>query len=232
MYETFTLPKQIMVVLGVIWMSLNLSAQPEGMTSPLSGDGYVVLSNGDTLKGRVNWRMKYVENNPVEIKFIAENGTPTIYNAKDVAGCGTFEDHYVSISSMKKGVPVFLNRLLDGRIKVFQNRSSIVYTYELTESTTEFDGIEFRYSRKNGLTVGPTFITSSRVIESRTRYSSYFAMKDKGDLIKIEKENFDAAFPALFSDCPEIQQELDRNPDLRKFKNFMLLAEVYNQLCK
>lgn len=207
-------------------MPVETSAQVEGM--PMPSDGYVILRNGDSLYGRITWRLKYVENNPVEIKFTPENGSTIIYNASEILG---FDD-YVSMPSFKKGVPVFLNRLLNGRIKVFQNRSSVVIVNDKVETTTEFDGLEFSYSLEEGLTIGPRFITSSRVIESRTRYSSYFVTKDNGALQKIEKENFESGFSTLFGDCQAIQLELIRNPDLGKFKNFLLLTEIYNQLCK
>jgi hypothetical protein len=215
----------ILLMIGITWMPVNISAQVEGMAMP--SDGYVILRNGDSLYGRITWRLKYVENNPVEIKFTPVNGSTMIYNASEISG---FDD-YVSMPSFKKGVPVFLNRLLDGRIKVFQNRSSAIITNDKVETTTEYDGLEFRYSREDGLTIGPRFITSSRVIESRTRYSSYFVTKDNGALQKIEKENFESVFSTLFGDCQAIQQELIRNPDLEKFKNFMLLVEIYNNLC-
>jgi hypothetical protein len=133
---------------------------------------------------------------------------------------------------MKKGTPVFYNRLLDGKLQVYQNRSSVIITKQTAEVNTEFDGIEFRYSKETGLTVGPSYRTSYRIIESRTRYSSYFIIKDHGMFQKIDKDNYDTVFPALFGVCNEIQQELNKNPDLRKFKNFMILAEVYNQLCR
>jgi hypothetical protein len=216
----------ILFVIGLPWMPVEICAQVEGM--PMPSDGYVILRNGDSLYGRITWRLKYVENNPVEIKFTPENGPTITYNASEILG---FDD-YVSMPSLKKGVPVFLNRLLDGRIRVFQNRSSVVIVNDKVETTTEFDGLEFSYSREEGLTIGPRFITSSRVIESRTRYSSYYVTKDNGALQKIEKENFESGFSTLFGDCQAIQLELIRNPDLGKFKNFMLLAEVYNQLCK
>jgi hypothetical protein len=209
----------------------------------MAGEGYVIMKNGDTLNGRINWRMKYVENNPTEIKFIPENGSPRILNAGEVSGLAIdprtdFEGNelprvsYVSMPAMKKGTPVFYNRLLNGKLQVFQNRSSVIITKETAEVTTEFDGIEFRYSKKTGLTIGPTYKTSYRVIESRTRYSSYYIIKNGGEFQKIEKDNYDSVFPALFGDCPDIQRELVKNPDLRKFKNFMILAEVYNQLCR
>jgi hypothetical protein len=221
---------------------LDISAQP-GETAPIAGEGYVIMKNGDTLNGRINWRMKYAENNPVEIKFIPENGPPQILNAGDIAGLAIYphtdfdgnelpQVDYVSMPALKKGTPVFYNRLLDGKLQVYQNRSSVIITKETAEVTTEFDGIEFRYSKENGLTVGPTYKTSYRIIESRTRFSSYFIIKDQGVFQKIDKDNYESVFPVLFGDCPDIQRELTKNPDLRKFKNFMILAEVYNQLCR
>ena len=226
MLRNFVTRSLILLMIRLTWMPVETSAQVEGM--PMPSDGYVILRNGDSLYGRITWRLKYVENNPVEIKFTPENGSTIIYNASEILG---FDD-YVSMPSFKKGVPVFLNRLLNGRIKVFQNRSSVVIVNDKVETTTEFDGLEFSYSLEEGLTIGPRFITSSRVIESRTRYSSYFVTKDNGALQKIEKENFESGFSTLFGDCQAIQLELIRNPDLGKFKNFLLLTEIYNQLCK
>src|SRR5512133_2299897 len=94
---------------------LNSYAQP-GETAPMAGEGYVIMKNGDTLNGRINWRMKYVENNPTEIKFIPENGSPRILNAGEVSGLAIdprtdFEGNelprvsYVSMPAMKKGTP-------------------------------------------------------------------------------------------------------------------------------
>jgi hypothetical protein len=226
MHRNFITRSLILLVIGISWISAKTSAQVEGMAMP--SDGYVILRNGDSLYGRITWRLKYVENNPVEIKFTPVNGSTTIYKAGEISG---FED-YVSMPSFKKGVPVFYNRLLNGRIKVFQNRSSAIITNEKVETTSEFNGLEFSYSSEDGLTIGPRFITSSRVIESRTRYSSYFVTKDNGALQKIEKENYESGFSTLFGDCQAIQQELIRNPDLGKFKNFMLLVEIYNNLCR
>jgi hypothetical protein len=226
MQRNLITPGLILFVIGITLMPSKISAQVEGM--PMASDGYVRLRNGDSIYGRITWKLKYVENNPVEIKFIPVNGSPIIYNASEISG---FED-YVSMPSFKKGVPVFYNKLLDGRIKVFQNRSATIITNDKVETTTEYDGLEFRYSREDGLTIGPRFITSSRVIESRTRYSSYFVTKDNGSLQKIEKENFESCFSSLFGDCQSIQRELVRNPDLGKFKNFLLLAEIYNHLCQ
>jgi hypothetical protein len=234
--------RMILCITIILWIPLKTFAQP-GETAPTAGEGYVIMKNGDTLNGRINWRMKYTENNPTEIKFIPENGSSQVLNAGEILGLAIYprtdfdgnempQENYVSMPAMKKGTPVFYNRLLDGKLQVYQNRSSVIITKQTTEVNTEFDGIEFRYSKQTGLTVGPSYTTSYRIIESRTRYSSYFIVKDHGDFQKIDKDNYDSVFPGLFGDCSEIQQELIKNPDLRKFKNFMILAEVYNQLCR
>jgi hypothetical protein len=233
----------IILIMGILLLMYpDTFAQP-GETAPSAGEGYVIMKNGDTLNGRINWRMKYTENNPTEIKFIPENGPAQILNAGDISGLAVYartdfdgnempQENYVSLPAMKKGTPVFYNRLLDGKLQVYQNRSSVIITKETAEVNTEFDGIEFRFSKENGLTIGPTYKTSYRVIERKTRFSSYFIIRDHGAIQKIDKDNYESVFPELFGDCPDIQRELVKNPDLRKFKNFMLLAEVYNQLCR
>jgi hypothetical protein len=237
----------IMFIMITIVIPLKLSAQVEGMAAMMAVDGYVVLSNGDTLQGMIKWSLKYVENNPVEIKFTAGNGTTKIFKASEIRGFGNYMkvvkkdfntpeelevENYVSMPSMKKGVPVFLNRLLYGRIIVFQNRSSLGFSSSKVEEHSKIDGIAFNLSPGEGLSIGPTYRTSYRIIEGRTRYSSYFVSKANGALLKIEKGNYDSLFPSLFGDCPGIEKELVKNPDLKKFKNFTIIAEVYNQICK
>ena len=234
------------MVIGVILKPSILSAQ-YGMAPVALVDGYVIQSNGDTLNGKLKWRLKYIENNPVEIKFISDNGTTEIFNASEIPGFGNcirpskedfdtpeelqLED-YVSKPSFKKGIPVFYNRLLDGRIKVFQNRSSAQLGGDKTEEISTIDGIAFGYSSDEGLTIGTSYTTSYKIIEGRVRHSSYYIVKNNEALIKVGKNNFDNVFNDLFEDCPKIQLELEKNPDLRKFKNFILLVEVYNQICR
>jgi len=234
------------MVIGVLLVPTTLSAQ-YGMAPVMLVDGYVVQSNGDTLIGKLKWRLKYIENNPVEIKFTSDNGATEIFKASEIPGFGNYirltkEDfdtpeefqleNYVSIPSFKKGIPVFYNRLLDGRIIVFQNRSSNQLGGDKTEEISKIDGIAFDFSSDEGLNIGPSYSTSYRIIEGRVGHSSYYVIKDNEDFIKVKKDNFETVCKSLFEDCPEIQLELEKNPDLLEFKNFMLLVEVYNQICK
>jgi hypothetical protein len=230
----------------------QLSAQDEesvvpGMAPILPVPGYVILSNGDTLSGKIRWAMKYVENNPVEIKFIAENGAAKSFNATEIKGFGNQlkvwmennpkaflmdQENYVSIPSFKKGVPVFMNRLLNGRITIYQNRSAAIIgsTTTITEDS-RIDGVEFTFTPGEGLSVGPSYRTDYRIIKGRSRFSSYYATKDGAAMVKVEKDNYESLSKTLFGDCSAIDQELTKNPDLIKYKNFMILVEVYNKIC-
>lgn len=227
-------------------MPSGIYAQDYRAAAVIPVNGYVILSNGDTLNGKIKWRLKYVEINPTEIKFTADNGNTRIFSADEINGFGNYlritkeyfdtqeeleMENYISMPSFKKGVPVFYNLLLDGRIRVFQNRSSLQLVGEKVEEISEYDGIVFSFSRDEGLRIGPTYKISYRIIEGRIRHSSYFLSKDEGSLLKVTRDNYNGYFKSLFEDCPDIQQELVNNPDLRKFKNFILLTEVYNQLC-
>jgi hypothetical protein len=243
----------IMLLAILSWIQIPASAQdkagiPHGMPSGMSVPGYVILSNGDTLPGKIKWAMKYVENNPVEIKFTAENGTSKSFNAGEIKGFGTqfqipaeddpmasfpLMENYVSIPSFKKGVPVFMNRLIDGRIIVYQNRSAIVSSTVKTKSEiTGIIGITFTFSLAEGLYIGPALVRDVRIIKSESHASSYYVVKEGAPMIKVENDNYDSLFRTLFGDCPGIDQELDKNPDLAKFKNFYILAEVYDRICK
>jgi len=241
----------VFLLLIPLCLPVKLFAQVEpaapGMASGFPVPGYVILSNGDTLFGKIRWALKYVENNPVEVKFIAENGESRFFNASEVRGFGNRQkvweegiinpvylapEDYVSLPSFKKGIPVFMNRLIGGRLTVYQNRSSGIITTTKSEQNTRIDGIAFFFTPGEGLSIGPSYRTDYRIIESRTRFTSYFVSREGGAIIKVDKENFDDLYSTLFGDCPAIGQEADKNPDLKKFKNFMILAEVYNQVCR
>jgi len=231
-----------------IGMPLKLLSQfGPGISPGVAVYGYVLLSNGDTLQGLVKWKAKYVDNNLAEIMFTAKNGNSKIINASEISGFGHYtggkvkdlytpegpeNENYESIPSLNKGIPVFIYRFLDGRIKVFQRRSIKGMYSGKVEKPSEIDGISFSFSPDEGLSIGPTYKTSYIIIEGRSHYLNYLVSKDKGKLLEVNKKNYDNIFPALFGDCPEIGQEIGKNPDLVKFKNFMILAEVYNQICK
>jgi hypothetical protein len=123
-------------------------------------------------------------------------------------------------------------RFLDGRIKVFQHRTIQVISSGFDEKSATIDGISFSFNWTEGLSIGPSYLTSYRIVEGRSGYSSYLVSKDKGKLLEVDKKNYDKLFPVLFGDCSKIGQEIEKNPDLAKFKYFIILTEVYNHICK
>jgi hypothetical protein len=227
-------------------LSMKMSAQP-GMAATVPMSGYVVLANNDTLAGMIRWSLKYVENNPVEIKFIEENGNSKLFKADEIKGFGNilpewaaddpqfvdrnFQD-YVSVPSFKKSIPVFMHRLLAGRLTVLQNRSSGSISSAVISEKPRIDGIGFTWIPGEGLSIGPSYRTDYRIIKARTRFTSYFVSKENKPIIKIDKDNYEENFNILFGDCSVIVQELAKNPDLNKFRNFMILTEVYNKICQ
>ena len=245
---------QKLIILSVISMvsTLQLSAQEEDIISGsaplLPVEGYVILSNGETLYGEVSWALKYVENNPVKIYFYAENGEKFSYHADEIVGFGNRIDmwiegnpvpislemeHYVSLPSYKKGVPVFMKRFIDGMITVYQNRSSgqMHSVFDGIEKT-RIDGNRFSFSHDDGLSIGPNFNKNYDEIYEKIGFSSYYVSKNGGQLVKVKKDNYKVLFKTLFGDCPAIGQEIERNPDLMKFKYFTIVAEVHNQVCQ
>ncbi len=85
--------------------------------------------------------------------------------------------------------------------------------------------------RTKGSESAPPIVSITISSKGRQGTRAISVVKDGGEMIKVEKENFDPLFEQLFGDCPAMQEELAMNPDLKKFKNFMILAEVYNRLC-
>jgi hypothetical protein len=229
----------VIVVMIVFLLPLRLTGQFEsgvyGMAPMMPVQGYVLYGNGDTLFRTLKWSLKYVENNPVEIKFTSKDGGSKVFTSSDIRGFGNyvsgFKENYISLPSMKKGVPVFMNRLMSGRVTVYLNRSSLGSSSSTIVERTRIDGIGFFFTPGEGLSIGPTYHTDVKVINSRSHYSSYFVSKDFGPLIKIDKDDYEAHIQNLFGDCQAVNDELAKNPDLGKFKNFMILAEVYNRLC-
>jgi hypothetical protein len=237
----------VILILSGIGIPLKLLSQEPGVSPGVSVYGYVLLSDGDTLKGLVKWKAKYVDNNLAEINFTSKNGNSKIFNAGEILGFGHYksgkivgpytsaiaeDENYVSIPSLKKGAPVFIYRFLDGRIRVFQHRSTKGMTSVLSEKPMAVNGISFSYSKADGLSAGTYYKTSSSIINSRSGYLSYLVSKDKDKLLEVNKQNYENVFQNLFGDCPEIMKEVERNPELATYKNFIILTEVYNQICK
>ncbi len=85
----------------------------------------------------------------------------------------------------KKQSLVFMQRFLNGRLKVFLNRSS----NQITKSKikTKFSGISFEFISGEGLFIGPTYKVVD--IEIKTRFSSYYVEKDGGHMVFINKKN-------------------------------------------
>jgi hypothetical protein len=213
-----------------------------GITMPVNIRGYVILSSNDIIYGEVKWPWKYVDNHPSEIKFTSESGAVKTFNAAEIKGAGNLSpagipglgdgwDDYVTLPSPKKGIPVFYYRMIPGMVTVYQNRSAAVFQSTKVQEKTRIDGIGFTWTPGEGLSIGPRYRTDFRVIKSTTRYSSYFVVKENGPMGKVEKDSYAASFHSLYGDCPQLGQELNKNPDLMDFKNFLLVAEIYNQLC-
>ena len=241
--------KLCLVILIIIFFGLpaKLECQSAGVPPGGAVYGYVLLSNGDTLEGLVKWRVKYVENNLAEILFTSKNGNSKIFGAGEISGFGHYtggkvtylntpdsreNENYESVPSLKKKTPVFIYRFLDGRIKVFQHRSIRGMYSGSAEPPKSIEGISFRLNPDEGLSVGPSYLTPYNIIEGRSHYLKYIVRKDNGVLVEVDKNNYDNIFRNLFGDCPEIGLEINKNPDLAMFKNFLMLAEVYNQICK
>lgn len=253
--KTFNLFRNRLLLPAIFALfSLPAAAQDEpvgpGQAPILPVPGYVIYSNGDTVWGKLTWSLKYVENNPVEIRFTpAAGGTKQTLHAGDILGFGqqlstwVGEDEaaakialppedYVSVLSWKNKEPVFMNRMITGRVTVYLNRASVGMSTSRVESRSRIDGIGFTWAPGDGLTIGPAYHTDYRLIEGWSRYTSYFVTRDGGEMIKVEKDGYEQMLPQLFGDCPAIQAEIEKNADLAKFKNFMILATVYNRMCK
>ena len=212
--------------------------------------GYIITKAGDTIMGKITYG-KFIENFMSEIKFTGPDGIKSRFTADDLHGMGIcltagmterphsgaiYWDNYECRPSPRKGIMIFMNKFTDGRIKVFMNRSSASVTVSTTKFVRtpfefKFTGINFEFSPQGGLIIGPEFNISFGYFESRSWYSSYYVEKEGTDMIKVEKENYRDLWENLYGDCQMISEELSKNPDLAKYSNFLIVVEIYNQIC-
>jgi len=207
--------------------------------------GCIISQQGDTIYGMVKLKSKFIENNIAEIQFKNSQGNIDSFDAGSIQGFGidfssVFKmdepggnqwDFYESKPAIKKGLLVFMNRFEKGKINVFQNRSSLGLTTTVAKQNSKFDGINFPYSTDEGLRISPSYKVTTTFISSKSWSTSYYFEKNNGGLVKIDKSNYENLWVDLFGDCPDIQIEIVKNPELKNFKNFILLVKVYNSIC-
>lgn len=114
-----------LLLIVVTASSVDTLGQVESMQlSPIySIPGAIILNTGDTVYGELKCK-KYVERNFIsQIMFTDSNGEKTRYDACSIQGFG-IGDTYCSRPSPKKGIMVFMKRLEEGKITVFQNSNS------------------------------------------------------------------------------------------------------------
>jgi hypothetical protein len=93
------------------------------------------------------------------------------------------------------------------------------------------DGINFTYSPGDGLYCELIFAAPPEHFEKHGWYSSYYVEKDGSERLKVEKGGYDTVWKDLFGDCQKMSEEVGHNPDLLKFRNFLIVAEIYNRIC-
>lgn len=201
----------------------------------LASDGFIITKAGDTIPGKIRIT-KYIENQYGRIRFTGYNGEKASYNPDEITGFGVYPygggfSYYEVRASAKKGVPIYVCAFIKGKINVFFNRSSICRSVGTTTETTKTTGIDFEIAPKQGLQISPETETTRQTNITSIWYSSYFVEKNDAPLIKVDKNNLPELWPTLFGDCPALEAEVAKYPDLKQFKNFLKLVDTYNQLC-
>ncbi|MEO1049617.1 MAG: hypothetical protein AAFX87_03300 [Bacteroidota bacterium] len=204
----------------VVFVSTQVKAQDKLLKSikpiKILVEGYVVSNSGDTLRGKVACLRVagYVQTISLrdgqgKSKFSASEvlgftqKRPVLL--KDFSDLTTVDQNWVYYEShphpKKKGQVVFLQRLMDGRIKVYDN--------------------PFGAERSSQLSI----------VQISQKESSYFVKKDGNSLIKLKNKNFDEQLKHLFFDCQRFEGFARDNPKTIKFKKLHYLVEFYNTTC-
>lgn len=227
--------------------SLNALSQNElcALGEPIRRPGYIILLySGDTIYGKI--RAKFASKSTdwftSQMTLFGPNKEKNRYDASSILELGleiiiredfsfkpiySFWVFHECRPSPKSGVMVFMHRFEEGRIKVFYDPRSAMFKNEWGYSGP-ITGISFTYSPDNGLSIFPTTQVTTYI---KIWHSSYYIQKDGGELIKVNKKNYESIWPSLLGDCPGIIEEVNMNPDLKKFNNFLLMVRLYNQLC-
>jgi len=236
--------KLILGFLLILGGSLNALSQDESMVlHPLiPKPGYIISNTGDTIYGKIKSGTKLTDRYISQIILIGPNKEKIRYDAGSILKLGvetiihddlfnpiySYWDFFECRPSPKSAKMVFMWRFESGRIKVFNNPRSMTYKSEWSQSGPEITGISFTYSPDEGLSIWPTSNVTTYI---KIWHSSYYIEKDGGELIEINKKNYESLWPMLLGDCPGIIEEVNKNPDLKKFNNFLLIVRLYNQLC-
>jgi hypothetical protein len=238
-------PKLMLVSMLVLVGSFNAISQDQlnYMLHPLFPmSGTVILNTGDTIYGKVKQGTKLTDWYMAEIKYVNNDGEKARYKADDVMKFAAAMDlrddfgqptgslimFFESRPSPKSGKMVFMYRFEEGRINVFLNPRSSSSRIEKSSSDGKITGLSFDYSPAQGLVIGPKYETTSYI---KIWHRSYYIEKDGGEFIKISSKNYEELWPSLFGDCEEIAEEIALNPKLIKWKNFLLLVRIYNEIC-
>jgi len=227
------------MILG--YFSMVSQGETIGLSSMVAQHGYIILNTGDTIYGKFK-SGKIASGYMSQVILIGQNKEKTHYNAETIMELGiehiiyndsfkpvnSFWEFFESKSLPKKGNMRLMRPFEKGIITVFYNSRSSETTLENTVSNGKIDGISFSYSFEDGLIFGPT---TELITSIKTWYSSYYIEKEGGKLTKVNKKNYVSLWPSLFKDCPAIIKEVNKNPELKDFKNFLLIVGIYNQLC-
>ena len=238
------------LIIGLIMiLGKSLSAQEDielyKMLHPMIAiPGYIITNAGDSIFGKMKYTKKadgymsqimMIKPNKEKIRYdavdvlvlAAETELPDVFGNPLNSPLDSLLDYFECKPSPKKGIMVFMYKYEEGRIKVYHNPRSGQFKSTWTRSSPKITGISFTYSIDGGLEIGPSFKTTTYI---KTWYASHYIEKNGGEFLKIDKKNYETLWPSLFEDCPEILEEVNLNPDLKKFKNFLLIVRIYNDL--
>lgn len=238
--------KLILGFLVILGGSLNALSQDWScaLHQPIRRPGYIISNTGDSNYGKIKAKLatKSTDWFTSQITLFGPNKEKIRYDASSIQGLGleiiirediSFKTIYSQWEfhecrpSPKSGVMVFMHRYEVGRIKVFYDPRSAMYENEWTYSGP-INGISFTYSPDAGLSIFPTTQVTTYI---KIWHSSYYIEKDGGELLKVNKKNYESIWPSLLGDCTGIIEEVNKNPKLKKFNNFLLMVRLYNQLC-
>ena len=179
--------KNILQITLITLFALSTAFTATATDSKKVYNGYVVLANGDTLKGKI--QMLSPTLNEVKVKFIASNGKQQVFKSKEVLA-------YSFV------VPTNRNKVAGSQTITYVKKN-------VEQSPVPFGSKEVLVERQ----VKGQINLYNHYVETRAgqyAYNHFFLLEKDGEIVTVNRENFKKAVKNAVADYPELKVKVGK----------------------